>query len=755
MKNISLIALIALTGLLIPGLTGAGFAQQRPSARRMVIGFRDGAGRQAAERRRTLVRGHGGNVRHSYRFLPAVAAELSEDQISRLKTDPRVAYIEEDGLLHALDAELDNSWGVEHIGAGNVHPSNRGAGVKVAIIDTGIDLDHPDLAVDGDVTFVDGTTTGDDDHGHGTHCAGIIAALDNDTGVVGVAPEASIYAVKVLDSNGSGYLSDIAAAIEWAIENGMDIISMSLGSNYDYQMLHDACDRAEEAGIVLVAAAGNDYSRRGRRERDTVDYPAGYDSVIAVGATDNTDERVSFSSTGAALELAGPGVDIYSTYWNDTYDTRSGTSMACPHVVGVAALVLAAEPALTNDAVRTRLQETADDLGDTGWDEWYGYGLVNAAAAAPVTEPPAEQPALAAIEVSPAAVTLDVGGTQEFTAAGTDQHGDPIETGTVTWESSDTAVGTISASGVFTAAGVGTATVTATGAGGVSGTATVTVEEAPELAAIEVSPAAVTLIAGDSQQFTATGTDQFGDPIDTGAIDWQSSNTNAGTISTSGLLTADGPGTTTITATGDGGVSGTATVTVQAAPALTTIEVLPAEATLDVGQTQQFTAAGTDQYGDPIDIESITWQSSDEAVGTIDGAGLFVATGGGTATVTASSADISETASVTVISEEPPPAIEPFSFSQTVPPRGESRHTVSVSGPATMYVRLTWTNRHDLRLRLYDPDGVMVAEVDNSIWTDGFEETTIDVGPGVWEVAAQSDARRDSIDYIIEGILSY
>ena len=390
MKKICLIAGITLAGLLVLCLTKASFARRNPSgrSRRVIIGFKDGTGPQAAERRRHYVRERGGRVRRSYRHLPAAAAELSESQISRFRADPRVAYIEEDGEVHALDTEteLDNSWGVKHIGAGDVHPyNNKGAGINVAIIDTGINYGHPDLGNNykGGYDFVNDDDNPMDDNGHGTHCAGIVAAEENGQGVIGVAPEASLYAVKVLDSGGSGYLSDVVAGIEWAINHSMDIISMSLGTDYNYQTLRHACDNAYAAGILLVAAAGNDYSTRRGRERDTVDYPARYDSVIAVGATNDADVKASWSSTGSALELAAPGVNIYSTYLGNGYTTKSGTSMACPHVAGVAALILVAG---SDVGVRTTLQDTADDLGDSGWDNWYGYGLVDAGEAAGALE---------------------------------------------------------------------------------------------------------------------------------------------------------------------------------------------------------------------------------------------------------------------------------------------------------------------------------------------------------------------------------
>ena len=170
-----------------------------------------------------------------------------------------------------------------------------------------------------------------------------------------------LYAVKVLDATGSGDVSDVIAGIQWAIGNGTHVISMSLRSTKDNQALHDICDAAYDAGILVVAAAGNDYQIRGRnKELDTVGYPARYDSVIAVGATDNTDTRAEYSSTGSTLELVAPGDHINSTMLGNTYALGSGTSMACPHVTGTAALILSEEPRPSASEVRNRLQNTAD-----------------------------------------------------------------------------------------------------------------------------------------------------------------------------------------------------------------------------------------------------------------------------------------------------------------------------------------------------------------------------------------------------------
>ncbi|MDI6889275.1 MAG: S8 family serine peptidase [Methanocellales archaeon] len=295
--------------------------------------------------------------------------------------NPNVVYVDVDGQVKALGEILP--WGVDRIDAEVVHVYNEGTGVKVAIIDTGIDYTHPDLDANykGGIDYVNDDADPMDDNGHGTHCAGIVAAEDNDIGVVGVAPEAYLYAVKVLDSSGSGYLSDVIAGIDWSVSNGMQVISISLGTDSDYTSLHDACDNAYVAGLVLVAAAGNDGNPPGRG--DSVDYPGAYSSVIAVAATDDTDARARWSSTGPAVELSAPGVDILSTYPGG-YAYGSGTSMACPHVTGTVALAMISYPTYDNVQIRILLQTTADDLGAAGFDTKYGYGLIDADEVAPV-----------------------------------------------------------------------------------------------------------------------------------------------------------------------------------------------------------------------------------------------------------------------------------------------------------------------------------------------------------------------------------
>jgi subtilisin family serine protease len=382
-------------------LAGSATDKDTKTKEPVIIGFKSTPG--PADK--AIVRGHGGDIKYSYTIINAIAAKLPEPAIENIQKNPRVTYVEMDGEVHTLDTELDKSWGVKRIGAGTVHDSgNKGSGVKVAILDTGIDYNHPDLNAnynDGGYDYVNNDNDPMDDNGHGTHCAGIVAAEDDGNGVVGVAPEAYLYAVKVLDNTGIGYWSDVIAGIQWSVNNNMEVISMSFGGG-DGVGMKAACDAAA-GDIVIVASAGNSGNPPGKG--DNVGYPAGYSSVIAVAATDSNDNRARWSSTGPAVELAAPGVDIKSTYLGGGYATKSGTSMACPHVAGTAALAIVAG----EGDVRQCLQDTADDLGDEGRDNLYGYGLVDADGdALPDTRPPSiTNVASSAITSTSATITWD------------------------------------------------------------------------------------------------------------------------------------------------------------------------------------------------------------------------------------------------------------------------------------------------------------------------------------------------------------
>jgi subtilisin len=319
-----------------------------------------------------LIKSYGGQVKRQYKYMPVVSVNLPEKVTEALAKNPNVDYVEEDGKVQAIGQITP--WGIPHVKATDVQNTDiSGQGIKVAVLDTGIDYTHEDLRVTSGATFVQGETDYMDDNGHGTHVAGTIAALNNTIGVLGTAPEASLYAVKVLNQNGGGTYSDVVAGIEWAITNSMNIINMSLGGSNDSRTLQTAVDNAYNTGILVVASGGNNgYDRKG-----TISYPAKYSSVIAVGAVDQQNKRAFFSSVGRELELMAPGLDVQSTVPGG-YASNNGTSMSAPHVSGVAALVWEKKPELTNVQIRNSLNQTAVTLGDSFS---YGNGLVNSLSA--------------------------------------------------------------------------------------------------------------------------------------------------------------------------------------------------------------------------------------------------------------------------------------------------------------------------------------------------------------------------------------
>jgi len=499
---------------LIAGLLGsAGLAAAPPERINVLVGFHGAPGRSGQE----LVRGVGGEIYRRFTLVNVIAARMTPRAADALARNPRVSYTELDGPVYALEQVVP--WGIDRVFGDETYPfaatwaESKGSGISVAVLDTGISA-HPDLEVVGGRRFYV-VSTGppqnrlreddnyDDVYGHGTHVAGTVAALDNDFGVVGVAPLVSVYAVKVLDDTGSGTITTVVAGIEWAVNKDIPVLNMSLGSSTYSQTLKDACDNAYAAGHLVVSSAGNEGNEDGTG--DTVGYPAKYDSVIAVAASDIGDARASFSNTGPTVELIAPGVDVLSTIpWTDMntlrvggmsyqanyiehagrtdesgvtgllvdgglatttnpdwsgkavlvergeisfydkvmnvqnsggvaaviynnepgnfygtlgdgnssdipaislsqeegqwlvaekvgvdgtvvsfydpntpgYGASSGTSMASPHVAGVAALVWAADPSLTNVQIRAILQGTAEDLGLPS--DHQGYGLVRA-----------------------------------------------------------------------------------------------------------------------------------------------------------------------------------------------------------------------------------------------------------------------------------------------------------------------------------------------------------------------------------------
>jgi subtilisin len=258
-------------------------------------------------------------------------------------------------------------WGIDRVKARDAWSVTRGAGVKVAVVDTGI-AKHADLKTAGGYNCVDPAKPFDDDHGHGTHVAGTIAAQDNDQDVVGIAPDVTLYGVKVLSADGSGTFADIVEGIQWCVDNKMDIANFSLGASEGEQALADAIKAAAAAGLTIVAAAGN--------SGGAVGYPAAYPEVIAVAASDSKDKVAYFSSRGPEVDFIAPGVSVNSLAKGGGTTSMSGTSMACPHVAGLAALAVATG-AHGQDAIRQALLRAATPFPNVPAEQ-QGAGMVDA-----------------------------------------------------------------------------------------------------------------------------------------------------------------------------------------------------------------------------------------------------------------------------------------------------------------------------------------------------------------------------------------
>ncbi|MDG0764440.1 S8 family serine peptidase [Bacillus halotolerans] len=322
-------------------------------------------------------------VEQQYQHLPAVAVTADPETVKEFKQDPDILYVENNVTFTAADntdlkvlsENADTSdnfeqWNLEPIQVKQAWKEGlTGKNVKIAVIDSGISP-HDDLSISGGYSAVSYTSSYKDDNGHGTHVAGIIGAKHNGYGIDGIAPEAQIYAVKALDQNGSGDLQGLLKGIDWSIANGMDIVNMSLGTSSDSQILHDAMDKAYEKGVLLVAASGNEGNGK------PVNYPAAYSSVVAVSATDQHNQLAAFSTTGNQVEFSAPGTDITSTYLHQYYATGSGTSQATPHAAAMFALLKQRDPGNTNVQLRALMQKNIVDLGITGRDQQFGYGLI-------------------------------------------------------------------------------------------------------------------------------------------------------------------------------------------------------------------------------------------------------------------------------------------------------------------------------------------------------------------------------------------
>lgn len=327
-------------------------------------------------------------IEYEFQTVPAVSVLATEEELKNLESNSNIDYIEENipftitetGPLTILQSAQiastgETQWNIKETNVQKLwNEGYSGDGVKVAVLDTGI-ANHHELAIAGGFSTVDYTNSWQDDHGHGTHIAGIISAKPdiasvNGWDITGVSPDVDLYAVKVLDNSGLGNLQDILEGIDWAIANGIDIINLSIGTpNYSRlfeQIIHDAY----EQGILLVAASGNDGLE------NSVQYPAKFNDVIATSSVNESLLLSDFSSTGNQVDFSAPGEKIISTFTEGKYAMKSGTSQATPHVTGMLALLKQKYPNLTNSELKTLLTKHIKDLGVVGQDPFYGYGLI-------------------------------------------------------------------------------------------------------------------------------------------------------------------------------------------------------------------------------------------------------------------------------------------------------------------------------------------------------------------------------------------
>ena len=365
---------IGLFSILILTISTAGIvsthATPSPVPDRYIIILNDGTNPWSVANEMAQKRGLG--ISHVYgTAVNGFSAVVPRGQIDDITSDPRVNYIEQDSIVSIFKKPSGTpgkggSGGstdqpTQEIPTGITRINGPGLGsvnVDVAVIDTGIDSSHPDLNVVSGINFAKGKSWSDG-NGHGTHVAGTIAAKNNEIGVVGVAPDARLHAVKVLDNRGSGFMSDVIAGVNWVAVNAdtIEVANMSLGGSRS-STLNAAVENAVSAGVVFVVSAGNASTDACSRS------PASAPSAITVSALDTSDSFAYFSNYGDCVDMIAPGVSVLSTWKDDGYNTISGTSMASPHVAGTAALYMASN----TDAIPADVTEALESAGNLSWN---------------------------------------------------------------------------------------------------------------------------------------------------------------------------------------------------------------------------------------------------------------------------------------------------------------------------------------------------------------------------------------------------
>lgn len=360
------------------------------STKRYIIKYQDGSANTlqkgarpgtafSAQKADDLMRKHKVKPIKHLGSVQSSVAELNPRQLKALLSDPNVKYIEADPKRYLYDVitpmAQSTPYGITMVQANLVSDANA-ANTKVCVIDTGYTLSHSDLPSSGvsGFAFSGHGNWSSDGNGHGTHVAGTMVALNNNDGVIGVLPsgQADVHIVKIFNDAGNWtFASDLIDGIQSCQDAGAKVVNMSLGGGSSSQTEQTAMNNFYADGMLLIAAAGNDGNT-------SLSYPASYDAVVSVAAVDSNRNLASFSQRNAQVELAGPGVAVNSTWNNGGYNSISGTSMASPHVAGVAALVWSNHPQCTAPQIRSALRSTAQDRGSAGRDNSFGFGIVQA-----------------------------------------------------------------------------------------------------------------------------------------------------------------------------------------------------------------------------------------------------------------------------------------------------------------------------------------------------------------------------------------
>ena len=603
--------------------------------------------------------------------------------LNALSRDPSVAFAEPNYIvtIDALpdDPRFNQQYGLNNTGqSGGVVDADidapeawdiqTGNNVIVAVIDTGVDYNHPDLVnnmwqnpgeipgnrIDDDGNgFVDDVRGWDfaqntndpmDPNRHGTHVAGVIAAQGNNgIGVTGINWSARIMPLKFMDNQGVGTTASAIRAIEYAVANGAKVSNNSWGGGNFSQALFDAIQAANRAGHMFIAASGND----GVSNERTPHYPSSFDlpNIISVGASDQSDLIATFSNFGVtSVDLLAPGASILSTVINNGYASLSGTSMATPFVSGVASLLFAHNADLTVSGVRNAILDNVDRIPALNRVVASGGRLnvfnainsiqqgppvtsPNPGPGTPPANPPVPQPDV--VTVSPNNAEVPIGGSFSFTASGGQ--------GPYTWSVANTTIGTIdSVSGVFQALTIGSTNVIATDSGGLE-SAPITVS----VTNIVITPANVnTLQLTEVRTFTVNGGQ--------GPFTWTASNSAIvnivaeGTQQESVTVTPNAQGSFNLSVADNSGNSTNTRISV----VITPMALDPVTSTINIGSQLQLNASGgTSPY---------TWSSSNTGVATVDGGGLVTGVGAGSVTISATdNLGVAQTASITVVSAAP------------------------------------------------------------------------------------------------------